>query len=47
ISTNKMPPRGSVGLEGLGTYKYRRVGKGQIVADYAGDNAKAFTPRDL
>lgn len=47
ISTNKMPPRGSVGLEGLVTYKYRLVGNGHIVADYAGDNAKAFTHRDL
>ncbi|MFM7888972.1 MAG: glutamate-5-semialdehyde dehydrogenase, partial [Pseudanabaena sp.] len=47
ISTNKMPPRGPVGLEGLVTYKYRLVGKGHIVADYAGANAKAFTHRDL
>ena len=47
ISTNKMPPRGPVGLEGLVTYKYRLVGNGHIVADYAGTNAKAFTHRDL
>ncbi|WP_347272335.1 glutamate-5-semialdehyde dehydrogenase [Pseudanabaena sp. FACHB-1998] len=47
ISTNKMPPRGPVGLEGLVTYKYRLVGNGHIVADYAGANAKAFTHRDL
>ncbi|PZO42411.1 MAG: glutamate-5-semialdehyde dehydrogenase [Pseudanabaena frigida] len=47
ISTNKMPPRGPVGLEGLVTYKYRLVGDGHIVADYAGTNAKAFTHRDL
>lgn len=47
ISTNKMPPRGPVGLEGLVTYKYRLVGHGHIVADYAGTNAKAFTHRDL
>jgi glutamate-5-semialdehyde dehydrogenase len=47
ISTNKMPPRGPVGLEGLVTYKYRLVGKGHIAADYAGANAKAFTHRDL
>jgi glutamate-5-semialdehyde dehydrogenase len=47
ISTNKMPPRGPVGLEGLVTYKYRLVGNGHIVADYAGNNAKAFTHRDL
>ncbi|WP_082429610.1 glutamate-5-semialdehyde dehydrogenase [Pseudanabaena sp. 'Roaring Creek'] len=47
ISTNKMPPRGPVGLEGLVTYKYRLVGDGHIVATYAGANAKAFTHRDL
>jgi glutamate-5-semialdehyde dehydrogenase len=47
ISTNKMPPRGPVGLEGLVTYKYRLVGNGHIVADYAGADAKAFTHRDL
>ena len=47
ISTNKMPPRGPVGLEGLVTYKYRLMGNGHIVADYAGAKAKAFTHRDL
>jgi glutamate-5-semialdehyde dehydrogenase len=47
ISTNKMPPRGPVGLEGLVTYKYRLVGNGHIVATYAGANAKAFTHREL
>ena len=47
ISTNKMPPRGPVGLEGLVTYKYRLVGNGHVVATYAGANAKAFTHRDL
>ena len=47
ISTNKMPPRGPVGLEGLVTYKYRLVGDGHIVADYTGTNAKSFTHRDL
>jgi len=47
ISTNKMPPRGPVGLEGLVTYKYRLVGDGHIVADYAGANAKAFTHQDI
>jgi glutamate-5-semialdehyde dehydrogenase len=43
ISTQKMPPRGPVGLEGLVTYKYHLVGTGQIVATYAGDNPKPFT----
>lgn len=47
ISTNKMPPRGPVGLEGLVTYKYRLVGNGHIVTDYAGKNAKPFTHKDL
>ncbi len=47
ISTQKMPPRGPVGLEGLVTYKYRLHGDGQVVADYAGKNPKSFTHRDL
>jgi glutamate-5-semialdehyde dehydrogenase len=47
ISTQKMPPRGPVGLEGLITYKYQLVGNGQIAATYSGTNAKAFTHRDL
>ncbi|HEY9764347.1 MAG TPA: glutamate-5-semialdehyde dehydrogenase [Trichocoleus sp.] len=47
ISTQKMPPRGPVGLEGLVTYKYQLVGNGHIVATYSGENAKPFTHRDL
>ena len=47
ISTQKMPPRGPVGLEGLVTYKYQIVGDGQIAATYTGENAKSFTHRDL
>ncbi len=47
ISTQKMPPRGPVGLEGLVTYKYQVTGNGHIVANYVGENAKAFTHRDL
>ncbi|MBM0743680.1 glutamate-5-semialdehyde dehydrogenase [Phormidium sp. CLA17] len=47
ISTQKMPPRGPVGLEGLVTYKYQLVGNGHIVASYTGDRAKSFTHRDL
>jgi glutamate-5-semialdehyde dehydrogenase len=47
ISTQKMPPRGPVGLEGLVTYKYELVGQGHIVATYSGPAAKAFTHRDL
>jgi glutamate-5-semialdehyde dehydrogenase len=47
ISTQRMPPRGPVGLEGLVTYKYLLRGQGQVVATYAGDNARTFTHRDL
>jgi glutamate-5-semialdehyde dehydrogenase len=47
ISTQKMPPRGPVGLEGLITYKYHLTGDGHIVATYTGDRAKPFTHRDL
>jgi glutamate-5-semialdehyde dehydrogenase len=47
ISTQKMPPRGPVGLEGLVTYKYQVTGTGQIVATYAGNNPQPFTHRDL
>jgi glutamate-5-semialdehyde dehydrogenase len=47
ISTQKMPPRGPVGLEGLITYKYHLTGDGHIVATYTGDRAKRFTHRDL
>ncbi|HCF30546.1 MAG TPA: gamma-glutamyl-phosphate reductase, partial [Cyanobacteria bacterium UBA11049] len=47
ISTQKMPPRGPVGLEGLVTYKYQLVGDGHIAATYTGANAKPFTHQDL
>ncbi len=47
ISTQKMPPRGPVGLEGLVTYKYKVTGNGHIVASYSGENAKFFTHQDL
>ena len=47
ISTQQMPPRGPVGLEGLVTYKYKVTGKGHIAATYTGEDAKAFTHRDL
>ncbi len=46
ISTQKMPPRGPVGIEGLVTYTYRLKGSGQIVADYSGPQGRAFTHRD-
>jgi glutamate-5-semialdehyde dehydrogenase len=47
ISTQQMPPRGPVGLEGLVTYKYQMSGNGHIVATYTGANAKSFIHRDL
>ncbi|BAQ65092.1 glutamate-5-semialdehyde dehydrogenase [Geminocystis sp. NIES-3709] len=47
ISTQKMPPRGPVGLEGLITYKYKLMGNGQIAATYSGENPKAFTHINL
>lgn len=47
ISTQRMPPRGPVGLEGLVTCKYQLKGQGQIVATYAGSDARPFTHRDL
>lgn len=47
ISTQKMPPRGPVGLEGLVTYKYQLMGDGHIVATYTGANSKPFTHKDL
>jgi glutamate-5-semialdehyde dehydrogenase len=47
ISTNKIHARGPVGLEGLVIYKWKLLGNGQIVADYAGANAKKFTHKNL
>jgi glutamate-5-semialdehyde dehydrogenase len=47
ISTQKMPPRGPVGLEGLVTYKYQLSGDGHIAATYTGDHPQPFTHRDL
>ena len=46
ISTQQMPPRGPVGLEGLVTYKYKVTGDGHIAATYTGANAKSYTHRD-
>jgi glutamate-5-semialdehyde dehydrogenase len=47
ISTQRMPPRGPVGLEGLVTYKYQLQGNGHIVETYSGANAREFTHQDL
>lgn len=46
ISTQTLPPRGPVGLEGLVTYRYRLRGAGHIAADYA-SGARQFTHRSL
>jgi glutamate-5-semialdehyde dehydrogenase len=47
ISTNKIHSRGPVGMEGLLIYKYILLGKGHVVADYAGNNAKPYTHKKL
>ena len=46
ISTNKTHARGPVGLEGLTIYKYKLIGNGQIVGDYA-NGLKTFHHKDL
>jgi glutamate-5-semialdehyde dehydrogenase len=46
ISTQTLPPRGPVGLEGLVTYRYRLRGEGHIAADYASAE-RTFSHRSL
>ena len=46
ISTQTLPPRGPVGLEGLVTYRYRLRGDGHIAADFASGD-RQFSHRDL
>ncbi|MBR1942891.1 glutamate-5-semialdehyde dehydrogenase [bacterium] len=46
ISTNKTHARGPVGLEGLTIYKYKLIGNGHIVKDYA-EGKKSFNHKDL
>ncbi len=46
ISTNKIHARGPVGLEGLLIYKWKLIGNGQIVADYA-EGKKKFSHKKL
>jgi glutamate-5-semialdehyde dehydrogenase len=46
ISTQTLPPRGPVGLEGLVTYRYLLRGDGHIAADYAG-GGRSFSHRNL
>ena len=45
ISNGKTHARGPVGLNGLTIYKYKLRGKGQVVADYTGPQARPFTHR--
>ena len=47
ISTQQMPPRGPVGLEGLVTYKYQVTGNGHVAATYTGEDARSFTHKEL
>ncbi len=46
ISTQTLPPRGPVGLEGLVTFKYFLKGNGNIVDDFSSGKA-IYTHRDL
>lgn len=46
ISTNKTHARGPVGLEGLAIYKYKLIGNGHIVKDYA-EGINQFHHKDL
>ncbi len=46
ISTNKTHARGPVGLEGLTIYKYKLIGNGHIVKDYA-DGTKQFHHKNI
>jgi len=46
ISTQTLPPRGPVGLEGLVTYKYFLKGDGNIVDDFSSGKT-VFTHKDL
>ena len=46
ISTNKTHARGPVGLEGLTIYKYKLIGNGHIVDDYA-KGKKQFHHKDI
>jgi len=46
ISTQTLPPRGPVGLEGLVTYKYFLIGDGNIVDDFSSGKA-TYTHKDF
>lgn len=46
VSTNKIHARGPVGLDGLVTYKYKLIGNGHLVDDYA-NNTKTFKHKKI
>ncbi len=46
ISTQLLPPRGPVGLEGMVTYKYFLTGEGQVVEDFSAGK-RIYTHIDL
>ena len=46
VSTSKIHARGPVGLEGLVIYKWKLLGSGQIVADYA-EGGSTLRPRSV
>ena len=46
ISTQTLPPRGPVGLEGLVTYRYFLRGEGDLVKDFA-SGSRSFSHMDL
>ncbi|MEO1001552.1 MAG: glutamate-5-semialdehyde dehydrogenase [Cyanobacteria bacterium J06638_7] len=46
ISTQTLPPRGPVGLEGLVTYRYRLRGEGHVAGDYT-SGSRRFSHRSL
>lgn len=46
ISTSKIHARGPVGLEGMVIYKYKLLGKGQIVEDYS-NRSKTFIHKEM
>lgn len=46
ISTNKIHARGPMGLEGLLSYKYKLIGNGHIVSDYAA-NLRSFKHKPI
>ena len=46
ISTQTLPPRGPVGLEGLVTYRYFLKGQGHVASDYS-SGSRTFSHIDL